>query len=412
VTTGSVFIGLSDVASFIDDWKFGFEANGCKVVTGSKYLQSTFQTSKIDFNVQAAKDKVSYFKPGRLSVIIKPWWDKMVENYYFRKSLKECDIFFFMWHSFKSDFSDYKLLKEQSKKIITVLVGDDVRWFYAMKQEYSETGIKPMEFEDYDYSLTGLEEKLLFLRTAEKYSDVIYTQPCALQLALRPYHNLFIPIIAEKFNHKPEQQLIPLIIHAPTSFSKGTKYIDPVIEQLKREGVKFNYKCLQNVPRAEALKEYEKADIIIDQMLLPGGGKLSYEGLAMGKVVVTLMAYEKYNQEKPRDCPIVDADSSTLYEVLKDLIHDLPKRKKIALQGRPFIEKYHNPKEICKKILDTVNIPIEKQHPDFIPAFFRNSFIPESKESITVYNKWTHYVRDCNWYKQIITAGERAGLIF
>lgn len=408
----TIFIGLSDVASFIDDWKFGFEANSCKVLTGSKFLQSPFQTSTIDFTIEKAKRKVGHFKPGRISTIVKPWWDKTVEKYYFKKVLRKCDTFFFMWHSFNSDFSDFKILKAHNKKIVTVLVGDDVRWFYAMKQEYLESGLKPIEFEDYDYSLAGLEEKLLFLRNVEKYSDFIFTQPCALQLALRPYHNLFIPIIPQKFTHKPEQNSVPLIIHAPTSLSKGTKYVDPVIERLKKEGVQFNYKCLKNLPRAEALKEYENADIIVDQLLIPGGGKLAYECLAMGKVVVTLMENQKYDQKKPADCPLVNANSENLYDVLKNLISDLEKRKEIASQGRPFIEKYHNPKIICKKILDTINIPIESQKTDFTPIFFRDKFIPESTESIPVYNKWTNYVMDCSWYKKNIKPGERAGLQF
>ena len=403
------FIGLSDIASSIDNWSFGFQANNIKTLKGSMYYQDPIQNSKLHFVVE--KYQIEYFRPGRISVRLKPWLDKLVIDYYFRKAIRECDIFVFFWSSFHSDFSDYKILKEKGKKIITVFVGDDIRWEPAMKQEFENNDLTPFQYASYDYSITTLEKKLNFLRVAEKYSDLIFSQPNMSQLSLKPYHNLFIPMSLHDIKEAPLQRQHPFIVHAPTSIGKGTHYIEPIIERLKNEGLVFEYKKIQNVPRAEAMSIYANSDIIIDQLLLPGGGGLAHEGLAMGKVVLTLMAHNKYDQKKPKDCPLIDVSKETLYEVLKDLITNQIKRSEIAVKGGRYIEKYHSPKILIENILNHLN-GSKLMNPDFYPTFFREDFIPESKEDLVEYNKWNQYVADCDWYKKNIVPGERAGLLF
>jgi hypothetical protein len=406
-----VFIGLSDIASFIDDWDFGFKANHFKSLKGSIHYQPSVQNSKLDFVIKKQQDKVGFFKPRRISSKFKPWWDARVSDYYLHKAINECDIFIFFWESFNADFSDYKLLKQKGKKIITVFVGDDVRWESAMKQEFLKYDLPIIEYENYNRSIKGLGNKLRFLRTAEKYSDIILGQPNLMQLALKPYFNLHIPIISKNYIEKHEQRLKPVIVHAPTSVGKGTKHIEPVIERLKNEGLDFEYQRIQNVPRAKALEIYNNADIILDQVLTPGGGKLAYEGLAMGKIVLTLMAYNAYDQQKPSECPLVDVRAENLYDTLKQLIPDVNLRTQIALKGRSYIEKYHNPIEIVRKLLrDLENKQLSQ--PDYYPTFYRNEFIPENFEMLQEYNKWNQYVSGCDWYKTTVKPANRAGLIF
>ena len=141
----------------------------------------------------------------------------------FRKSLRQCDVFIFIWSSFKADFSDYKILKRKGKKIITMFVGSEVRWVDGLNQELSGFGGK-LEINE---TKEKLKRNLLALRVAEKYSNVILGQPNFMQLALRPYSNLFIPIKLEEFKHNPIQRKVPVIIHAPTNAEiKGSKYIE------------------------------------------------------------------------------------------------------------------------------------------------------------------------------------------
>lgn len=412
IMSKKVFIGLSDIASFIDDWHDGFVSNGIQTNKGSFHYQAPVQSSKLDFIIKKKQDLIPYFKPGRISVKLKPWWDKLVRNYYFKKAVKNCDIFLFIWDTFYPDYVDLEILKKKNKKIIVLFVGDDVRWHFAMKQEFEKFKLPIIEYENYDYSIVGLEKRLRYLRNVEKYADIILSQPNLSQLLLRPYYNLLIPIKYTDYKNIPSQRTVPKIVHAPTSVGKGSKYIIEAINQLAETGVKFEFEFIQNRPRHEAIKIFNDADIIIDQVLTPGGGKLAHEGLAMGKVVLTLMAYNKYKQNKPIESPLIDVDQNNLFEVLSDLIPDLNRRREIATKGRQYIEKYHNPKYVVKEILKALDKPEDKQ-PDFFPVFFRNEFFPESTSSyLDLYNKWTNYVKDCEWYKRTIVPGEREGLIF
>jgi hypothetical protein len=408
----NVLIGLCDIASFTDDWRCGFEGNGYRVTSGSVEKQAPIQSSRIDFNIRAVKTRIGYFLPGRISARYKRFRDKAVDTYFLNKAIKEYDIFVFIWSSYCPDHSDLAFLKQHGKKIVTIFCGDDVRWNPARDQEFKAHGLLTLARDNYDYSTNALDGILLNLRTFEKYSDMILSQPNMSALALRPYHNLVLPIIASAYPHNPLQRGIPTIVHAPTSKTKGTEYIEPVIEKLRQEGLQFNYVRIQNIPRNKALKIYAEADIIIDQVInSPGGGKLAHECLASGKVVLSIMASNIYDQQKLKECPIVDVDHLNLYQVLKSLIPDLNRRSEIASKGRPYIEKNHNPSILAERIINHLN-GSKMTKPDFFPTFFRNDFIPESEESILVYNKWTETVKNCDWYKNFIQPGSRNGLLF
>lgn len=402
-----VFIGLQDIASFIGDWSFGAEKSGSKVMSAVTAVNNVVTNSEIEYNFSKMKRyKFRGVRPRKLQERLQEYFSP--KERVFRKSLRKCDVFIFICSSFKSDFSDYKTLKSKGKKIITIFVGSEVRWVAALNQELSSFEGK-LEVND---TKEKLKRKLLALRMAEKYSDIILGQPNYMQLAIKPYNNVFIPINLEEFKHNPIQRKIPVIIHAPTNPEiKGSKYIEDVIKRLKDDGVEFEYKRLEKVPRAEALSIYLESDIVVDQFLLPGGGKLTHECLAMGKVVLAYMNYEGYDQQKPKDCPVVDVNTENLYEVLKATIIDIELRDVVANKGRNYIKKYHNPKVIFQQTLALLENNSNQEKSDFTPNFFREQFIPES-ENLVVYNKWNEYVKDCDWYKKNIPSGEREGLIF
>jgi hypothetical protein len=63
-------------------------------------------------------------------------------NYHSTPLLKElvhkCDLFIFIWSTFKTDYSDLEYIKSYGKKIGFIFCGDDARWYYGMKQEFEE----------------------------------------------------------------------------------------------------------------------------------------------------------------------------------------------------------------------------------------------------------------------------------
>ncbi len=407
-----VFIGTQNIASQIPDWKKGFNANGVETMTAISEVNSVIISGEVDYNFSTMKRYwFGGLRPRSLQLKLQEYFrpNKRV----WRKAIRECDAFMFIWDSFQPDKSDYKTLKEKGKKIITLFCGDDIRWYYAMKQHFSSEGHAPLEYPDYDYSLMHLESKLNYLRIAEKYSDIIVSVPDQSQMALRPYMFFSTIIDIESIKENTNQAQVPLIVHAPSNREiKGTKYILQAIEKLQANGIKFEFKLVENVSHAEALKYYEQADIVIGQ--LGGGlGKQGMEVLASGAVLLNgLHRMCVISDQYLEEIPAINIDKGNIFTVLSEIIPDLSKRKELAKKGRAFIEKYHNPVTMTKKILMALEKDSLKMDCDIYPTFFREQFIPESKESIQVYNKWTDTVKDCVWYKKYVKPGEHEGLKF
>lgn len=402
-----IFLGLTNIASQLNDFQRGFEDFGYQTYSVVMADYNIITESNADYNIE--NSIIKKFKNSQ-SIIskskIKIYRQYLIYNL-FKKAIKECDIFFFMWNSFFVDCRDIKLLKKNNKKIIVFFVGDDIRGINAMKQEFSEYKMKPIELsEETDLSF---KRKIGYLRNAEKYSDLILSSKNQSQLSLRPYNIAKVPINLNNFKENIFQRKIPLIIHSPSLRSgKGTKYILSVIELLKSHNIHFDFQLIENIPYNEVKNYYTNADILIEQLLCPGGGKQSREALACGTVVVSNMD-PIYNDVVDINCPIIHANVETLYDVLKDLILDHTKRIEIANMGRKWVEEFHSHKIVSKNIIDSLYNP---SSPEIFPTFFRDKYLPVSLKEKKILNKWTQYVKDCGWYKENVKPGERAGLEF
>ncbi|EAY31986.1 glycosyltransferase [Microscilla marina] len=409
-----VFIGLTDIASQITDLAKGFEANGYETLTAIHGKHANIVKADADYDFSQMKKY--WFGGVRPHLLQKKLQKKWLEprDRVFRKAVRECDIFVFMWSTFMPDLSDLKELKRRGKKIIVFFVGSDVRKKDAYEQE-----AKLYNIQSYFSFLTNseiqranYENKLKYTRVFEKYADVILSLPNQSQLGLRAYQHFFVPVNTQEIVENSQQREIPIIAHAPSNRGvKGTSIILDTLNQLKDEGVKFEQRLIENMPYHQALKTYSSSDIIIGELFLPSGGKLDREALAAGAVSMTSLRKD-YIDYTPDDCPIIDITPNTLYTKLKSIIQDYPKRQSLAKIGRAYVEKYHSPKSICKSTLDALGITDGRAPHIYTPTFFREKFIPESNEDSKMYNQWTEYVKDCDWYKKYVPSGERDGLIF
>lgn len=149
------------------------------------------------------------------------------------------------------------------------------------------------------------------------------------------------------------QKKIPLIVHVPTNrLIKGTDEIIKTMQGLKKENLKFKFILVENKAHREALEYLKKADIIIDQIKIGYYGTLAVECMALGKPVVCYLRPEL--NDLP-DCPIVNANSITLYRQLKKLILNPALRTEIGRKGRNFVEKHHDSLKIARQFIDLYN---------------------------------------------------------
>lgn len=407
------FIGLIDIASQINDWRFGFNKLGIDTLSAVTDHDNVMFKNNVDYKI----GKMFPFKfwPGVRPRTLQAYLQDRAnpaKNYVFRKALKECDVFIYIFRPFYKDFRDFEEIRNRGKKIVYIYTGGHERWYYAAKQEFEKHGMLPLEMNpDYYTGLHKLEESLNIVRNVEKYANCIWSLPEQSQLFFRPYYRFNIPLQVNDYSCEINQREIPLIIHAPSSPKfKGTEYVLNAVDKLRAEGVKFNFELVHNLPHNIAIQKYKNCDIIINQLLVPGGGKLAIEGLALGKIMLTFQGYGyNYDQKTPVDCPIIDVDPTNIADKLRDIIVDWNLRKRIAGYGPEYIKKYHSAEKCAEKLL--LNLEDNNTNPEFSPTFFRNDFIPESDQSVDIYNKWTRSVKDCDWFKNI-KPGVREGLIF
>lgn len=409
-----VFIGLNNVASVFSDLKNGFDDFGIETFTVSRYLSSSVIIHDYaDFNTAKVKSSLPPLKPRILNSLVRKVWGKLVDAYIFRKAVKECDVFVFISSSFREDFADLEYLKRKGKKIVCVFVGDDVRWFFAMEQEFKKHGLVPIEYDiDGLRTETALKQRLTRTRKSELYADFIFSRVDQAQLQLRPYYRWNMMVNPKQITeNRIQRKLRPVVAHAPSKRSfKGTKYVLKALEELKKEGYEFTIRLIENVPNEKAVELYSDADIMIDQLLCPGSGKLATEALASGTVVMANMSYNIYPQQNPADCPIVDVNPFTIKEELASLINDYERRSELAARSRAYVDKYLDIRIFCKKVINLVEgQPIQY---DYIPSFFRNDYVPISEDERALLNQWNECIQDEEWYGEFVADGEREGLKF
>lgn len=406
----TIYIGNHNIASQVTDLKIGLEKQGHQVFVGVHEINSIITESDVDFNFSLMKKyKFRGVRPIRLQRKLQTYFSP--RNRVFRRMVRQCDIFIFVWSSFESDRSDYEYLKKKGKKIITFFVGSDIRWLPAHEQRQKSLSLLPIKFKDFDYSSNSLLTKLRYLRVAEKFSDLIFALPETAELAIRPYHIFRLFSDLSYYIENSDQNEIPQIIHIPSNPEiKGTKHILKAIEKLKNRGLKFEFKFYTNISRNKAIEYYQKADIVVGQM---SGGTLAKQGievLASGTIFMTMLDPTlAQSKEYFKSNPAINVDVSCLEKELERVIAmNKEDRISLAKKGRPFVEKYHDAIKVSNEIISFLD---SKHTYDHIPTFFREQYKP-AKEELDILNKYTEFVKDCDWYEKHVKPGERDGLIF
>jgi hypothetical protein len=409
-----IFIGTYNIASQLNDWKYGFEHNDCYVRIGSYGSHTELVSGDYDYLLKYKEDNKNKFFSFLLSKS-----DQKRRRQFLKKMVKEFDVFFFVWEGILDDFEDFEIIKHAGKKLIVQFVGDEVRWEPAARQEFEKYQKPIIEYDNYDYSLKELNKKLSYIRKAEKYADLIYSYPNQSQLLLREYGLNNYIINFSDFTNNSIQRKIPKIIHFPSSSSfKGTKYVLNSVDKLRNK-LEFEFLTPESmigydnqskaIPYNKIKQVYSDCDILIGQLLCSGGGKQERELLASGKIVLSNMnpAYEKH---LPSNNPIIDVNPSNLTTELEKIINDFERRKYLASIAKEYAIEHHNPITITKRILKDLEIGGYNGY-KYSPTFFRDDYIPEN-EHLSLYNEWNSYVKNEVWYKQSVPSKERAGLIF
>ncbi len=129
---------------------------------------------------------------------------------------------------------------------------------------------------------------------------------------------------------------------------KCTHIYVPLVETLKKEGVKVELIFFKDVPNKTLLYYLAQADIVVDMLTLGWFGANVREAMMMGKPSICFLRQEwldSMHKEIPEyidELPVISATPETVYEVLKHLIGNAEERQEIGRRSREFAVKWHS----------------------------------------------------------------------
>ena len=371
-----VFIGLTEIANCVRNYSAGLAEIGVSTFTVLHERALAYTDSEYDL-VLSEDIGQPPSAHGVTAALKRLMWRVRYYAIVLRAVLT-CDVFVFIFgHSFRVDRWDYRILKALGKRIVSVFLGDDTRYWYAYTREAELLGtdadIRPyldevLRDRAHDYFAVKLE----VVRKAEAYADLILALPDAAQLHSRPYMRLNIPIDLSRIDCQIMDREVPLIVHAPSVRDiKGTRYVLAAIECLRSEGLAFEFRLIERMPNVQLRALLAHADVVIDQMYSETVATVALEGLASGNVVLT-----RYLPERVligADCPVVNVNVDTLVDRLREVVVDRELRKRLAQAGRPYVEKYHSHVVVARQIVEWLD-PTRRGEFQFFPDFFAKHF--------------------------------------
>ncbi len=331
-----VFIGVSNVAGVSSRLKKGFDEIG---------VESNFYS--FDKHVFGYKsDKIITYSKNSLI-------RKFQKVFLLAKLILKYKYFIYVHtQSILPGFRDVKLFRFFGKKTMMVFTGCDVR-IPEKVEKYKWNTCVNCSIEYQEFVGCNIPRKLKMTIEIEKLFDLISCPMEAGGALTRPFYPGYFPVDLTRF---PKEQFenyqyhTPIrILHAPTHETyKGSKYIYSAIEKLKAKyDGQFTFKVIKNLDINDFYEEIGNSDLVIDQMLLGSYGFVSIEAMAMYKPVITYMREDIWDRVKS-DCPIINANADSLYEVLENIILDPEQLKDISIKSREYVESFWEEKKVAR----------------------------------------------------------------
>ncbi len=258
--------------------------------------------------------------------------------------IKDNDIFHFHFGTTLTlDHSDLPVLNKLGKKTIMQYWGSDVRMVSIAKKNNPYSKVKETNEDSIKRKLEHLSKYISncfvdyeLAEYVKDYHEKVHVTKSSIDLSKFSY---------TKFEKNDNDKLI--IAHAPTAPEfKGTKFIVEAIESLKTN-YNIEFKLITGLSNDQAIEEYKKADIIVDQLHMGTYGVFAVEAMALRKPVVCWIS-DYMRELLPKDLPIIIANPDTIKSVLKNLFDNRDQLSLIGKKSREFVEKYHDSNIVAK----------------------------------------------------------------
>ena len=149
----------------------------------------------------------------------------------------------------------------------------------------------------------------------------------------------------------PSDRKRPVVVHAPSSRRrKGTEHVVAACA-----GLPVDLRIVEGLRHDEARRQYEDADIVVDQLNAGWYGLFAIEAMALGKPVVTFLhedAVARTEDAFGTTVPIVSATAETLATHLLPLVEDAGYRRRVGAASRDYVERIHDADAVADRLLD------------------------------------------------------------
>lgn len=181
-----------------------------------------------------------------------------------------------------------------------------------------------------------------------------------------PYANFDVHAVEPRW---PKTEGPITLLHAPTDGGiKGTPRILQAVDTLKKRWP-IELLLVQNLPHAEAVKLYHRADLVIDQVLAGWYGGFAVEAMALGKPVACYLRTEDFDCLPPRmrqELPLVAVNYHSLEDDLEAALQRRLLWPEWGRRSRQFVLRWHNPRSIAQAMVEAYRHPHSVFH--FEPA--------------------------------------------
>lgn len=296
---------------------------------------------------------------------------------FYEKAIKKYDVFHFNWGSTAFSWAtsfippiELGWLKRHGAIIAVTYQGSDARQEDYCLKHFEVT--HAMDYTAWELKRAKIASmvKRRHIAAFEKYADIIYaTNPDILNVLpsfakFRPYTKININNVRPVYISNQEGPL--RVIHAPTDRKKkGTRYLVEAINRLQREGYEIDLKLIENLKREDATRQYELADVIVDQLVIGWYGGFGMECMAMGKPTICYIRKDDMHflpNGMADEIPLINASPFSIYERLKDLLENRSQLYDIAHASRRYVETWHDNLKNAASVIDDYNRAISDRN--------------------------------------------------
>jgi glycosyltransferase involved in cell wall biosynthesis len=258
-----------------------------------------------------------------------------------------------------TDMLDVRILSAAGKKIVVTFQGDDARQGDVSLRTFPICIAREVEPGYYD--LASDERKRWRIRLFDRHAGRIFALNPDLLHVLPPSAE-FLP-----YTHIDLDDWRPIpvsndrnrrltVLHAPSHRRvKGTRFILDAVERLRtHDGIDFDFILVEKMTQHEARRLYERADLLVDQLLAGWYGGLAVELMALGKPVIAYLRPEDFRfvPDAMRDeMPVISATPDSIYRILKEWLttrrHELPA---LGARARAYVERWHDPRTVARRM--------------------------------------------------------------